>query len=119
MYQSCFNHFFFFFSFLPLFFFFLSCSSSYDRGQYLEMVAPLPPHRDLIVHYIKVQAIVLSPICPHICEHIWDLLGNKTSIMQAQWPEVIIEQRGKKEEEEEKGNKQKDEEKERKKKKKN
>lgn len=62
------------------------------RGQYLEMVSPLPPyhnaHRDLIVHYITVQAILLSPICPHICEHIWAMLGHKTSILSATWPEA-------------------------------
>jgi len=43
-------------------------------------------HKDLIFRYIEVQAILLSPICPHICEHIWILLGKETSIMKASWP---------------------------------
>eukprot|EP00794_Sanderia_malayensis_P007562 gene7562-8400_t len=43
-------------------------------------------HRDLVFKYIEVQAILLSPICPHICEHIWSLLGKESSIMKACWP---------------------------------
>lgn len=43
-------------------------------------------HRDLIVHFIETQALILAPIIPHICEHIWSLLGHKTSIVSAAWP---------------------------------
>jgi leucyl-tRNA synthetase len=57
------------------------------RDRYLLLVAGGDGvHRDLIVHFIKVQAILLSPFCPHICEHIWGLLGNTTSILDARWP---------------------------------
>lgn len=35
-----------------------------------------------------MQTIVQSPICPHICEHWWGLLGNSTSITRASWPAV-------------------------------
>ena len=31
-------------------------------------------------------AILLSPYAPHLSEEIWQLLGNKESITQAQWP---------------------------------
>lgn len=33
-------------------------------------------HIDLILKFIEVQAIILSPICPHVAEHVWKLLGK-------------------------------------------
>ncbi|XP_048776266.2 leucine--tRNA ligase, cytoplasmic-like [Ostrea edulis] len=43
-------------------------------------------HRDLIFRFIEVQTLMLSPICPHLCEHIWELLGKPRSIMHERWP---------------------------------
>ena len=37
-------------------------------------------HRDLVFHYIEVQTLMLSPICPHLCEYIWGLL-EKVSML--------------------------------------
>ncbi|MEM4181858.1 MAG: leucine--tRNA ligase [Candidatus Pacearchaeota archaeon] len=31
---------------------------------------------------------LLSPFCPHIAEELWEKLGNKTFISQAEWPKV-------------------------------
>lgn len=31
--------------------------------------------------------IVLSPFAPHICEELWQLMGNKTSIVDAKFPD--------------------------------
>ncbi|XP_045480159.1 leucine--tRNA ligase, cytoplasmic isoform X1 [Harmonia axyridis] len=45
-------------------------------------------HLDLILRFIEVQALLLSPICPHVAEHVWSLLGKKTSIVKAAWPEA-------------------------------
>jgi leucyl-tRNA synthetase len=45
-------------------------------------------HRDLIMKYIETQVLLLAPICPHICEHVWNLLGKEGSIMNARWPTV-------------------------------
>lgn len=33
-------------------------------------------HKDLVLHFIKVQTILLAPICPHVAEHVYQLLGN-------------------------------------------
>ncbi|KAH3723608.1 hypothetical protein DPMN_049400 [Dreissena polymorpha] len=33
-------------------------------------------HCDLVFGYIKIQTLLLSPICPHLCEHIWALIGK-------------------------------------------
>eukprot|EP00160_Parvularia_atlantis_P014694 Unigene3808_Nuclearia_a/m.11609 Unigene3808_Nuclearia_a/g.11609 ORF Unigene3808_Nuclearia_a/g.11609 Unigene3808_Nuclearia_a/m.11609 type:complete len:1174 (+) Unigene3808_Nuclearia_a:3-3524(+) len=44
-------------------------------------------HYDLIMRFIEVQTLLLSPICPHVAEHIWSKLLNKgSSIMRARWP---------------------------------
>jgi leucyl-tRNA synthetase len=44
-------------------------------------------HAGLIFRFIETQLIILSPICPHICEYIWQKVLNKpTSILQALWP---------------------------------
>lgn len=62
-------------------------------------------HKDLILHFIETQALILSPICPHIAETIWLMLGKvkrseffklenlvkfyfvqTESVMKAKWP---------------------------------
>ena len=35
--------------------------------------------------------IILNPICPHICEEAWEIIGNKKSISDIPWPEVDLE----------------------------
>ena len=31
---------------------------------------------ELVERFIEIQALLLSPICPHVTEHIWTLLGK-------------------------------------------
>ncbi|XP_053187025.1 leucine--tRNA ligase, cytoplasmic-like [Scomber japonicus] len=33
-------------------------------------------HRDLVFQFIERQTLLLAPICPHICEYTWGLLGK-------------------------------------------
>ncbi|XP_065176083.1 leucine--tRNA ligase, cytoplasmic-like [Sycon ciliatum] len=59
------------------------------RDQYRDMAAASGDkgmHRDLILRFIEVQCLLLAPFCPHVCEHIWELLGKEGSIMHARWP---------------------------------
>ena len=28
----------------------------------------------------QVQAVLLAPVCPHVCEHIWELAGEVKSL---------------------------------------
>ncbi|MCM8763291.1 MAG: leucine--tRNA ligase, partial [Candidatus Omnitrophica bacterium] len=35
---------------------------------------------------VKAVVVLLSPICPHLCEEMWQRLGNKESIIQNTWP---------------------------------
>ena len=30
--------------------------------------------------------MLIAPFCPHIAEELWEALGNKTSVCDAQWP---------------------------------
>ena len=43
---------------------------------------------ELVERFIKWQAIALSPICPHVAEHIWKLMASKetSSILNQRWP---------------------------------
>lgn len=45
------------------------------RDKYREMET-LGMHRDLVIKFIETQALLMAPICPHIAEHIWILLGK-------------------------------------------
>lgn len=45
-------------------------------------------HRDLVFQFIERQTLLLAPICPHICEYTWGLLGKSGSLMKASWPVV-------------------------------
>lgn len=58
--------------------------------QRYQLVASAGPgmHRDLVVHFIAMQSLLMAPITPHVCEHVWSLLGHKDSIMHARWPEA-------------------------------
>ncbi|CAF3726768.1 unnamed protein product [Adineta steineri] len=40
----------------------------------------------LLKHFIEIQALILSPICPHICDYVYQLLYPNKSIMEAKWP---------------------------------
>ncbi|KAK6644321.1 Leucine--tRNA ligase, cytoplasmic [Polyplax serrata] len=43
--------------------------------------------RNIVLRFIEVQALLLSPICPHVSEYVWSLLGKESSILEARWPE--------------------------------
>jgi len=39
---------------------------------------------------LETLAIMLSPIAPHFCEELWQILGNKESIFKAGWPKYDL-----------------------------
>ncbi|CAG8158148.1 unnamed protein product [Penicillium salamii] len=46
-------------------------------------------HRDIVMRYIELQALILSPIIPHWAEYIWlEVLKKPESIHHAQFPVV-------------------------------
>lgn len=56
------------------------------RDRYRELAMDDGMHCDLVMKFIKLQAIMLSPICPHVAEHIFQLIGEKSSVVKARWP---------------------------------
>lgn len=61
------------------------------RDSYREAcnAAGIPLHKGLVLKYIRLQALVLTPIAPHWAEHIWrEVLGEKSSVQFALFPEV-------------------------------
>uniref|UniRef100_A0A1I8PHA6 leucine--tRNA ligase n=1 Tax=Stomoxys calcitrans TaxID=35570 RepID=A0A1I8PHA6_STOCA len=58
------------------------------RDKYRELCGLQGMHADLVFEFIRRQALLMAPICPHVAEHVWGLLGNKTSILHATWPAV-------------------------------
>ncbi|XP_022906298.2 leucine--tRNA ligase, cytoplasmic [Onthophagus taurus] len=56
------------------------------RDNYIKLSAMDGLNLKLIMRYIEVQAQILSPICPHVCEHIWGLIGKSSSIVKSSWP---------------------------------
>lgn len=58
------------------------------RDKYRELCGAEGMHADLVFEYIRRQAILMAPICPHVADNVWYLLGNKTSILHTVWPKV-------------------------------
>jgi len=40
----------------------------------------------LTMWFIEVSTILLAPVCPHWCEHMWGLLGKKGFVVDATFP---------------------------------
>lgn len=51
------------------------------RDKYRELCSEGGMHADLVLQYIETQAKLMSPICPHVAEHVWELLGNVSNIL--------------------------------------
>ncbi|XP_045492233.1 leucine--tRNA ligase, cytoplasmic isoform X1 [Colias croceus] len=56
------------------------------RDKYRELCWERGMHAALVRRYVAVQAALVSPVCPHVAEHVWQLLANKTSILHERWP---------------------------------
>lgn len=44
--------------------------------------------KELIDRFIEVQTLLLSPFAPHVCDHIWKMIGKKGCIRKALWPKA-------------------------------
>lgn len=58
------------------------------RTKYKEICGSNGIHGGLTRRFIETQAILLNPICPHISQKIWKLLGNEGFIATTGWPQV-------------------------------
>ncbi|KZP30034.1 leucyl-tRNA synthetase [Athelia psychrophila] len=58
------------------------------RDWYREVTSDIGMHGDLVVYWIRIAALLVTPIAPHFTEHIWSaLLHEPKSIQLARWPE--------------------------------
>jgi len=49
-------------------------------------------HAEVIREFLEAQMIALSPIAPHFCEHAWQkILGKTTLVVQERWPRSDID----------------------------
>merc|ERR1712079_248110 len=61
------------------------------RDKYRELCGDKGMQWNLVKRFIRWQAIALSPICPHVAEHIWQLISpseENVSILRQRWPEA-------------------------------
>jgi len=61
------------------------------RDSYREAcnAAGIALHKDLVFKYIRLQALILTPIAPHWAEYIWqEVLKEETSVQFERYPEV-------------------------------
>jgi len=57
------------------------------RGVYVIAVSPEDgPSREILDRYMEVQALLLAPVCPHVAEHLWTLIGRDGFVVNAPWP---------------------------------
>ena len=57
------------------------------RDWYREVTAESGMHKDLVLYWIRISALLATPVAPHFAEHIWsDILQEPKSIQWARWP---------------------------------
>ncbi|GAO46196.1 hypothetical protein G7K_0433-t1 [Saitoella complicata NRRL Y-17804] len=59
------------------------------RDWYREVVAEKGMHKDLVMRFIEVQALLITPVAPHFADFVWmEILENKTTVQNALYPKV-------------------------------
>ncbi|CAJ1381611.1 unnamed protein product [Effrenium voratum] len=61
-------------------------TSTFDQYRDICKAASVAPNKTLVTRYFEWQMIILSPICPHFCEHGWSMLGKKGTVLDARYP---------------------------------
>ncbi|KAJ7126518.1 hypothetical protein C8R43DRAFT_1028359 [Mycena crocata] len=58
-----------------------------SRDWYREVTSDVGMHADLVMYWIRISALLVTPIAPHFSEHIYStILKSPTSIQLALWP---------------------------------
>jgi len=57
-------------------------------NKYRELCGVEGMHRGLVRKFIETQTLILCPICPHIAEEIWEIIGNEGYAIQATYPTI-------------------------------
>ena len=60
------------------------------RDWYREVTTDVGMHRDLVLYWIRVASLLVTPIAPHFAEHIWTgILQEPSSVQLALWPTPV------------------------------
>ncbi|KAA8495692.1 Leucine--tRNA ligase, cytoplasmic [Porphyridium purpureum] len=48
-------------------------------------------HRDVFLKFVEHQILLITPLCPHTCEYLWNLvgktIGKEGTVVCARWPD--------------------------------
>lgn len=68
---------------------FYDFTSARDFYREATRAAGIGMHEDLVKKFIKLQALLITPLAPHWSEYIWlEVLKEPETIQNAQWPKV-------------------------------
>ncbi|TFK37610.1 hypothetical protein BDQ12DRAFT_736141 [Crucibulum laeve] len=57
------------------------------RDWYREVTSDVGMHADLVMYWIRIAALLVTPVAPHFAEHLWSgILKQPQSIQLALWP---------------------------------
>ena len=57
------------------------------RDEYRQAVGEKEMRLDLIEFFVEVQTLLLAPVCPHTCEHVWkNVLKKSSHVVNAGFP---------------------------------
>jgi leucyl-tRNA synthetase len=63
------------------------------KEQYRMLTEGSGMHEFVAKKFCTTFAIIMSPITPHFCEHVWsDILGMEGLVVDAKWPEAIVDE---------------------------
>jgi leucyl-tRNA synthetase len=62
------------------------------KEQYRVLTEGAGMHRDVIQKYIEVVTVIMSPITPHFCEHVWGTVLKKDGlVIDTKWPQFTVD----------------------------
>ena len=57
------------------------------RDWYREVTSEVGMHRDLVLYWVRIASLLVTPIAPHFSEHVWTgILQEPSSVQLATWP---------------------------------
>jgi leucyl-tRNA synthetase len=66
---------------------FFNMQEARDNYRHSCILVDIQPKKALLLRYLSILSIILSPICPHVCDYIWrNILQVDFSVIKASWP---------------------------------
>lgn len=48
-------------------------------------------NREVVEELVETQILMMSPFTPHVCEELWNEIGNEEMVVEETWPEAVEE----------------------------